>query len=388
MSTDYQNILLVDHIPEAIDYLINTFSDDELPAVKISTAYCMSYAEELLNENEFSLLIVGLKDDNSLPAFETLAQSHWPKPTIAILPETMESNVIMALRLGAADVFIRGAECFIKGAFAQSIIANLHKASLVEKNAHYQAELEKSLAELRTDQQAARQIQQNMLPPSTLQSADITAQHLLIPSLYLSGDFVDVIVIDEQYTMFYLADVSGHGASSALVTVLLKSMANRLRRNIITGTHKELLSPIKALQRINRELLDTQLGKHLSIFLGVYDHVDQRLVYAVGGHHPMPVLSYQNTVTFIKGRGMPVGLFPEPIFEEKVLELKGEFQLTLFSDGILEVLDGASMSEKEEKLRMAVSETKGTPEAIKDYLLPAIISDAPDDIAILTIHRQ
>lgn len=389
MSTNYQNILLVDHIPEAIDYLLNSFDDDKLPAVKISTAYCTHYALELLNENEFSLLIVGLKNSDALAAFEVLAQTHWPKPAVAILPESMQGEVITTLRLGAADVFIRGAECFIKGAFSQSVIANLHKASLIEQNAHYQAALEKSLAELRTDQQAARQIQQNMLPQPSLTCGDITAQHLLIPSLYLSGDFVDVVAIDQQYTMFYLADVSGHGASSALVTVLLKSMANRLKRSIVAGSNLELLSPAKALKRINRELLDTKLGKHLSIFLGFYDHVQQRLIYAVGGHHPMPILSYQGGVDFIQGRGMPVGLFPEPVFEEKTLNLEGEFCLTLFSDGILEVLAGDSMSAKEEQLLMAVSETKAAgPEALKDYLLPAIIDDAPDDIAILTIHRQ
>ena len=250
-------------------------------------------------------------------------------------------------------------------------------------------ELEKSLSELRTDQQAARQIQQNMLPKPKVVSGDLTARHLLIPSLYLSGDFVDVISVDDKHTLFYLADVSGHGASSALVTVLLKNMANRLKRNFRRGSSFDLLSPTKTLKRINTELLDTGLGKHLSIFIGLFNSDYNQLIYAVGGHHPMPILSYEDEVSFLEGRGMPVGLFPEPVFEERVLNLTGEFQLTMFSDGILEVLEGETMAEKEDQLLASVSETKeASPEAIKDYLLPVIIEDAPDDIAIMTIHRQ
>lgn len=59
-----------------------------------------------------------------------------------------------------------------------------------------------------------------MLPDKELNVGGLLARYLLIPSLYLSGDFVDVVSIDADKTMFYLADVSGHGASSALVTVL------------------------------------------------------------------------------------------------------------------------------------------------------------------------
>ena len=106
----------------------------------------------------------------------------------------------------------------------------------------------------------------------------------------MSGDFVDSIAINEHQTLFYLADVSGHGASSALVTVLLKNMTTRLVRNYNRGSSFDILSPLATLQRINRELLLTGLGKHLTMFIGLIDAQRGTLTYAVGGHHPMPVL--------------------------------------------------------------------------------------------------
>ena len=47
------------------------------------------------------------------------------------------------------------------------------------------------------------------------------------PSLYLSGDFLDYQRYNDRFSAFYFADVSGHGASSAFVTVLLKYLCNR-----------------------------------------------------------------------------------------------------------------------------------------------------------------
>lgn len=388
MGSKHQNILLVDRVPEAIEGLINTFSESSLADVQVATAHSVDFALELLHENEFSLIIAGVNDALNLDAIAPLTGQQSPKPSIVILPKDSSSDIIKALRLGAADVFIRDSECFANGKFSRSVAEQLYKASLVEVNAHYQAELEKSLTELKKDLQAARHIQQKILPDKTFVCENLMSRHLLIPSLYLSGDFVDVIPISEEYTLFFLADVSGHGASSAMVTVLLKNLANRLRRNYQRGSSFDVLSPTQTLKRLNNEILETGFGKHLSIFLGLYNHFEQTLTYGVGGHHPMPILSYKDDVRFLEGRGMPVGLFPEPVFEEIVLNLDGQFQLTLFSDGILEVLTGDSMAEKEQKLLEAVSGSHDiSPEQIKDALIPEFTGDAPDDIAIMTINR-
>ena len=182
---------------------------------------------------------------------------------------------------------------------------------------------------------------------------------------------------------------SGHGASSALVTVLLKNMTNRLLRNYRRQSSFDILSPKDVLHRINVELLDTGLGKHLSMFIGLYNEADASLSYAVGGHHPMPILHDRDGCRFLEGRGMPVGLFHEPLYDERTLQLHAEFEITLFSDGIFEVLEESNMEAKEQRLIDAVSGTKGGgPNSIRDALLPSTIDAAPDDIAIMTICRQ
>lgn len=389
MKYTYQTILLVGHVAEAIDSIVVACSQTELRPVKVSTAYNCEYAKELLNEHDFSLVIAGLSKMFTVDDIASLTELHSPKPILVLLPEADCDQVLLALRKGANDVFIQSEITDTNKEFSNSISKLLLLADLIEKKLHYRNELEKSLSELQIDQQAALQIQQNMLPDKELNVGGLLARYLLIPSLYLSGDFVDVVSIDADKTMFYLADVSGHGASSALVTVLLKNMTNRLVRNYNRSSSFDILSPVSTLYRINSELLDTGLGKHLSIFVGLFDNSDASLTYAVGGHHPMPILTDKTGTRFLEGRGMPVGLFPEPLFDERKLQLLDEFEITLFSDGILEMLTEESMSAKEQKLIDVVIATEGAgPDMIKEALLPGLIKDAPDDIAIMTVCRQ
>src|SRR5690606_39405532 len=89
-------------------------------------------------------------------------------------------------------------------------------------------ELQASLHLLQEDQDAGRQVQISLLPATPWEADSFSFAHQIIPSLYLSGDFVDYFRVDERRIAFYLADVSGHGASSAFVTVLLKFMTTRL----------------------------------------------------------------------------------------------------------------------------------------------------------------
>ena len=85
------------------------------------------------------------------------------------------------------------------------------------------AELQSMQLELEKDQRAGQYIQMGMLPPNPMGIGHFRLQHRVEPSLILSGDFVDYFQITDRYFACYVADVAGHGASSAFVTVLLKN---------------------------------------------------------------------------------------------------------------------------------------------------------------------
>ncbi|MCT0593933.1 SpoIIE family protein phosphatase [Pseudomonas aeruginosa] len=330
---------------------------------------------------------------DGLELIRRIRQTASETPIIVLSGAGVMSDAVEALRLGAADYLIKPLEDL--AVLEHSVRRALDRAYLRVENQRYRdkleaanRELQASLNLLQEDQNAGRQVQMNMLPVTPWSIEGLEFSHRIIPSLYLSGDFVDYFRVDERRVAFYLADVSGHGASSAFVTVLLKFMTTRLlyesRRN---GTLPEF-KPSEVLAHINRGLINTKLGKHVTMLGGVIDLEKNCLTYSIGGHLPLPVLFVDGQASYLEGRGLPVGLFDDASYDDRVMELPPSFSLSLFSDGILDVLPGATLKEKEALLLEQVAAAGGTLDGLRQVFGLANLAEMPDDIALLVLSRN
>lgn len=330
---------------------------------------------------------------DGLELIRRIRQTASETPIIVLSGAGVMSDAVEALRLGAADYLIKPLEDL--AVLEHSVRRALDRAYLRVENQRYRdkleaanRELQASLNLLQEDQNAGRQVQMNMLPVTPWSIEGLEFSHRIIPSLYLSGDFVDYFRVDERRVAFYLADVSGHGASSAFVTVLLKFMTTRLlyesRRN---GTLPEF-KPSEVLAHINRGLINTKLGKHVTMLGGVIDLEKNSLTYSIGGHLPLPVLFVEGLASYLEGRGLPVGLFDDATYDDRVMELPPSFSLSLFSDGILDVLPGATLKEKEASLPEQVAAAGGTLDGLRQVFGLANLAEMPDDIALLVLSRN
>ncbi|MBD8493189.1 SpoIIE family protein phosphatase [Pseudomonas syringae] len=314
-------------------------------------------------------------------------------PVIVVSGAGVMSDVVEALRLGAADYLIKPLEDL--AVLEHSVGRALDRARLEQENRLYRQkletanrELEASLHLLQEDQDAGRQVQMNMLPTSPWSIEQFNFAHEIIPSLYLSGDFVDYFRVDEHRVAFYLADVSGHGASSAFITVLLKFMTTRLLFESKRGGTLPEFKPSDVLGHLNRGLISCKLGKHVTMVGGVIDELTGTLTYAVGGHLPLPVLYTDGKASYLEGRGLPVGLFQEATYQNYTIELPESFSLTLLSDGILDLLPGDTLKEKEAALPVQVETAGGSLDGLRGVFELATLGEMPDDIALLVLSRN
>ena len=316
-----------------------------------------------------------------------------PTPIIVVSGAGVMTDVVEALRLGAADYLIKPLEDL--AVLEHSVRRALDRVHLRRENERYREkleaanrELQASLHLLQEDQNAGRQVQMNMLPVTPWESAGLEFAHQIIPSLYLSGDFVDYFRVDEHRVAFYLADVSGHGASSAFVTVLLKFMTTRLLYESRRNGRLPDFKPSDVLAHINRGLINCKLGKHVTMLGGVIDEQNNRLTYSIGGHLPLPVMFSGGQAQYLQGRGLPVGLFNDAEYGDLETELPQSFSLTLLSDGILDLLPGETLQEKEAVLPELVSKAGGTLDGLREVFGLANLADMPDDIALLVLSRN
>jgi len=301
-------------------------------------------------------------------------------------------DVVNALRLGATDYLIKPVSNL--EVLEHSVRRGLERTSLLRQNQRYREKLERANSELqenvdllKSDQQAGRVVQMKMFPERDTVVQGVRFQHQILPSLYLSGDFVDYYRINDDVVGFYLADVSGHGASSAFVTILLKTYVDRLRRRYRNGMDEVILSTAEMLQSINNELISLGLGKHLAIFAGLVDSSKNILKYSVGAHFPPPMLRNGGEVRPLTGAGLPVGIFQDAKFDEIDIELQKDFSLVVLSDGILEVLGQESLEKKEAFLLEKVAEGDHTIFSLMDAFSLSEVKDLPDDIALMVVSK-
>ncbi|HBS42523.1 MAG TPA: fused response regulator/phosphatase [Oceanospirillales bacterium] len=323
---------------------------------------------------------------------EKIKQYYPDMPVIIVSGAGVMDDVVRALRLGADDFLVK--PIIDLAVLEHSLRKALNRLRLEQENRAYREhleatnrELQVNLEQLRADQLAGREAQLRMLPEPLL-LGNLQCTHRLQSSLFLSGDFLDYLDVGQNRVAFYIADVSGHGASSAFVTVLLKNLTYRLRRRLVREESEDILDPSRVLQNINSELLASQLDKHLTIFYGVFDATDSTLIYSTGGHFPMPVLVADGKAASLEGRGMPIGLFPEATYKNYQMTLPDDFSLMLFSDGILEIMTDTSLSDKEGHLLKLAAASDGSLERFWEIADIPGFRDVPDDIAVMTVRRS
>lgn len=314
-------------------------------------------------------------------------------PVIVISGMGMVSDVAEALRLGAADYLVK--PLVDMEVLTHSINKALEVLDLQRDNLRYRQELEHANSELREhvrvlerDQQAGRQVQSNLLPPTPKTFDDMRMAHKIVPSLFLSGDFVDYGLIGDRYLCLYLTDVSGHGASSAFVTVWLKQLVRRLIRekHISRECLDFEIDAAEWVALINKELIRSKFGCHLTCFVGIIDTKTRRMRYVLGGHLPLPVLMTKGGIGFLPGKGKPVGIFDNARWDVFEATLPADASLVVFSDGVLEILPPKELIAKEQYLLDLLSDTRGDIEQVCQRLGLDQLQDAPDDIAIMTLN--
>lgn len=291
-------------------------------------------------------------------------------------------------------------DCLQVPASERSILLSIGRAierrDLLAKNLRAQRRLERSnlrleqsLGLLESDALAGRQMQQNLLPPSPIINPPYYYARLICPSLYLSGDFVNYAPALDDYLLFYLLDVSGHGASSAFVTVMVRQLMRRLVRRHIKQKDRKALrrAPSGFLERINNVMADNDLDKHLTMFAGSIDLKKNQLRYAIGAQMPMPILITEQGAEFLPGKGRAIGLFVDGKWEVIERKLPEKYILIAFSDGVLEQLPQKDLAEQEAFL---LKKLKKCPADI-DKVLPRLgitdVDSLPDDIAVFMFAR-
>jgi sigma-B regulation protein RsbU (phosphoserine phosphatase) len=207
-------------------------------------------------------------------------------------------------------------------------------------------ELRARNAQMEDDLKMAREIQLTMLPqqyptfPRAASPAESAFQftHRYLPAGTVGGDFFTVSPLSENEAGVFICDVAGHGVRSALVTAMIRALAEELK--------PLATNPGQFLSKLNSDL--HAILKHTgtpmltTAFYLVADSKSGTMRYANAGH-PKPLLirrsaSRVEPLANAAGKSQPVlGLFEDATYGTSEVKLEPKDLVMLFTDGLYEV---------------------------------------------------
>jgi sigma-B regulation protein RsbU (phosphoserine phosphatase) len=204
----------------------------------------------------------------------------------------------------------------------------------------------------------AARLQQDFLPKALPRIGRVHFNTLFRPAGYVSGDFYDVMRLDEKHIGFYIADAVGHGVPAALLTMFIKHALTT--KQIIAGKGYRLLTASETITRLNETLIEQDLSAatFATAVYGTLNIETLQLTICRAGH-PHPVLLRKSgAIETLEPEGGLLGVFPEQQFQETSVTLASGDRLLMFTDGI-EVCFSDDVTENKERWRDEVQARRG-----------------------------
>jgi phosphoserine phosphatase RsbU/P len=200
------------------------------------------------------------------------------------------------------------------------------------------------LSHLLAERRAGAVVQQALLPERFPTLTGFSVSLYLRPLAELSGDFYDMICLDDETVCFYVADVSGHGIGPALITVFLRQTLAELAAN---GRYETLRSPNRTLATLWQRLAATCLEQHfVTMVYGVLNSARRELVFASAGH-PLPLVAHgRKLVQFGDIHGPLLSPHIEPIdgWPEQLVSLPAGSRAVFYTDGLIDARNADGMA--------------------------------------------
>lgn len=211
----------------------------------------------------------------------------------------------------------------------------------------------------------ARRIQLSMLPQRSPAVDWLDLAAVSLPATEVGGDYYDYFVLSPSRVVLVIGDVAGHGVASGLLLSGLRSCLYLLE--------KDLADPVRVLTRLSPMIRRTTSKRmFMTLLLAVLDRDEGTLTVATAGHPPL--LHGQAGRLEEVGKGAPpLGTFKDARFESEVRPLASGDLLVLYSDGLVEALDGRGREYGRERLERVVANVEEGRSALS--IREAILSD-------------
>src|SRR5215469_479441 len=377
-NTNKHILLLVDDDPENIEFVDSILGEK----YEIRVAVNGVRAVELANTEPTPGLILLDVIMPHMDGYEVCSHLKGnPKtrniPVIFLTGKTEVVDETRGFQVGAVD--------YIHKPFSPPIVTARVQTHLMLRDAR--ETVARQLETLSNELELARQVQQSILPKEIpdLVGLEIAARYL--PMSSVAGDFYDFLVVDDKHIGILIADVSGHGISSALIASVLQSA--------LAWQRPYASDPGHVLSGLN-QAINGKFERHFATAAYLFVDLENGTVKYAGAGHPA-LLLWQAKVghaTEYVENGLILGPFANSTYSSVSFPVDSGDRVVLFTDGLVEAKNSSGKEFGVERVRKILeSKHDVRPSRFVDALLyglsdwseHAVGSSQSDDITILVI---
>ena len=310
-------ILIVDDEPRMIRSVERVLCQDYKTATTRSSREAITIANGF--KPDLAILDVQMPE---LDGFDLAEQLRAIDPEVDVIFMTgsiheLDSKLIRAVR---KDAFYFLQKPFDRELLLALVDRCLKLKRLDRENRRHLHRLEKELAE-------ARAFQQGLLPPESGKIGRVSVFARYIPCSELAGDFFDYAAAGANSAALIVADVSGHGASAAMLTGIVKSA--------FSSASAEDYDPGSVVERVFNGI--RAFGDLHFITLICARIGNGNVEYVNAGHPPGILLNREASAVLLE----PTGPLISPAFTKSswlshTIPVRDKTRLVLFTDGVIE----------------------------------------------------
>lgn len=246
-------------------------------------------------------------------------------------------------------------------------------------------ELLKHYEKLKADIEFAKHVQIRALPADGTYWDTIEIQSVYCPSEDLGGDLYDIIQMNDKESLLYIADVSGHGITSSLLTISL--------RQVIRGwSGGDPIDLKKLTEHLIKNYLDLGIDKeqYLTVLFCLYNKEKNKATFLNAGHNCMPVLiSKEGEIRELNIKGLPIcSLTGQAGHQAITVPVSSGDRIVLYTDGITETFNKDRIAFESEAVLRTLTENiemdgKALAQTVVDEVNHFTSQPAVDDMAIV-----
>ncbi|NML45055.1 SpoIIE family protein phosphatase [Ramlibacter sp. G-1-2-2] len=346
-------------------------------------------AQQVLREHPDTALVL---TDIMMPRMDGLELLRWGREAVPdamwIVLSGLETfdSAVAAIRLGAFDFLPKSPRTEEMGVTVRNALG---RRQLLAERERLHRELQRKVRELeetsnalRRDLERAEVIQRALLPRSPPPMEGFCIQAVYRPGQHVGGDLYDVVRVNDRHFAFYLADATGHGVTSAMLSVLFKQ-----RLVLVDAATGLALPPAQVLEAVNRSICQAHAspGLFLTAVFGLLDTADGSITLASAGHPPVLHMHEGGEMRLVRRTGPALGLAPDAQFREERLQVRRGDRILLYTDGLL---PSGSERDLEQLQRVLASPVSSAQEVMVQLQEGAEPAADRDDITILLIDAH